>query len=952
MDQDPLFIRIRGARVHNLQNVDLDLPRSRLVTITGPSGSGKSSLAFDTLYAEGQRRYVESLSSYARQFLRQMAKPDADSIDGLSPAISIEQKTVSHNPRSTVGTVTEIQDYLRLLFARVGKPHCPSCGRPISSQTVQEMVDAILQMPKGSRIGILAPVVRERKGEHSQLLDDLRKSGYTRINVDGELMDLQDPIQLDSRRKHSIDVYVDRIVMKKGIRQRLTDSVEISLRLARGLVKIAPVEGDDRIFSERHACVTCGISLPEISPRLFSFNSPQGACPECDGLGNIHLVDPRLVVPDGSLSLRQGAIAAWGEKNTGYYWQTLEAVARHFGIDLDKPFEKLPPDFQDLILNGTGDEKVRVEFVSANMSHEFQRPFEGVVNNLARRYRETQSDAMRADIEQFMSSSPCPVCKGRRLRPEALAVRVGGKNIAQVTGLSVVQCLKFFENLPVEKQLAPVANRIQREIKARLKFMADVGLDYLTLDRSASSLSGGEAQRIRLATQIGSNLVGVLYVIDEPTIGLHPRDCQRLLGTLKQMRDRGNTVLVVEHDPATIMASDHVVDMGPGAGRNGGKIMAQGNPKEILHHPKSITGAFLSGQQFVPIPKRRRSGRGKIVLKGARGNNLKNLRVPFKLGVLTCVTGVSGSGKSTLVIDTLYRGLANHFFGSKISAATFDGFEGLEQLDKVIHIDQSPIGRTPRSNPATYTGLFTSIRNLFAALPESRVRGYKPGRFSFNAKGGRCESCGGCGQIRIEMHFLPDVYVTCEACQGKRFNRETLEVEFRGYNIHQVLEMTVDEALEFFAHHAGIGKKLQTLSDVGLGYIQLGQAATTLSGGEAQRVKLSKELARKATGKTLYILDEPTTGLHMSDVRQLLVVLQRLVDAGNTVIVIEHNLDVIKSADWIIDLGPEGGDRGGKVVAQGTPEKLSTVVKSHTGKFLKELLANNQYIFSNNREDA
>ncbi len=936
--QEPNLIRIRGARVHNLQNVDLDLPRSRLVTITGPSGSGKSSLAFDTLYAEGQRRYVESLSSYARQFLNQMAKPDADSIDGLSPAISIEQKTVSHNPRSTVGTVTEIHDYLRLLYARVGKPHCPSCGEPISSQTVQEMVDAILQMPKGSRLGILAPVVRERKGEHAQLLLNLRKSGYTRINVDGELMDLEDDIHLDAKRKHSIDVYIDRLVVKQGLRQRLTDSVETSLKLAQGLVKIASVDGDDRIFSQRHACVQCGISLPEISPRLFSFNSPQGACEKCDGLGNIHRVDAKLVVPDASLSLRQGAIAAWGEKSTGYYWQTLEAVARHFDIDLDKPFEQLPKKAQELILFGTGDEKVRVEFVSANMSHEFRRPFEGVVNNLARRYRETQSEAMRSDIEAFMSSSPCPECMGQRLRPEALAVLLGGKNIAQVTSLSVAQCLEFFENLRVEKQLAAVAERIVREIKSRLRFMVDVGLDYLTLDRSASSLSGGEAQRIRLATQIGSSLVGVLYVIDEPTIGLHPRDCQRLLGTLKQMRDRGNTVLVVEHDPATILASDHVVDMGPGAGRNGGRIIAQGTAQDILDHPESLTGAFLSGREFVPVPKRRRRSRGKLIVKGARGNNLKNLRVAFKLGVFTCVTGVSGSGKSTLVIDTLYRALANHFFGSKSMPAPYDGFEGVEQLDKVIHIDQSPIGRTPRSNPATYTGLFTSIRNLFSALPESRVRGYRPGRFSFNAKGGRCEACGGCGQIRIEMHFLPDVYVTCEACQGKRFNRETLEVEFRGRNIHQVLEMTAVDALEFFANHAGIRKKLQTLIDVGLGYIQLGQPATTLSGGEAQRVKLAKELARKATGKTLYILDEPTTGLHMSDVRQLLAVLQRLVDSGNTVVIIEHNLDVIKTADWIIDLGPEGGDGGGRIVAQGTPEKLANTVKSHTGKFLKSIL--------------
>ncbi len=934
----PDAIRIRGARVHNLADVSVDIPRDKLICVTGLSGSGKSSLAFDTLYAEGQRRYVESLSAYARQFLGQMSKPDVDAIDGLSPAISIEQKTVSHNPRSTVGTVTEIYDYLRLLYARVGQPHCPSCGKPIQRQTVQEIVDAMLELPEGARFSVLAPVVRARKGEHARLLEDLRKGGFTRVNVDGEILDLEEDIQLAPKRRHSIDVYVDRLVRKSGIRQRLTDSVETALGLADGLVKVAPVDGPDRLFSERHSCVECGVSLPELSPRLFSFNSPQGACPECDGLGSIRYIDPDRVVPDPTKSLRQGALAPLGNKTRGYYWQMLSAVAEHYGFDLDRPFGKLPKRVRELVLNGSGDEEIQFRLERESMSHEFERTYEGVVNNLQRRYRETQSEAMRAEIESYMALRACKTCDGRRLRPEALAVLIGGRNLAEVTALSITGCLAFFDGLELPSQLAPVGDRILREVRARLRFMVDVGLQYLTLDRAAATLSGGEGQRIRLATQIGSSLVGVLYVLDEPTIGLHPRDCDRLLSTLHELRDRGNTVLVVEHDPATIEAADHVIDMGPGAGRLGGRVVATGSPAEIREHPDSLTGAFLSGRESIPVPGRRRRGRAKLVLEGARGNNLKDLTVAFRLGVFTCVTGVSGSGKSTLVIDTLYRGLARKLHGAKEPPADCDGFDGIELIDKIIHIDQSPIGRTPRSNPATYTGVFTAIRELFAKLPESRVRGYGPGRYSFNVKGGRCETCQGGGQLRIEMHFLPDMFVTCEACGGKRFNRETLEIQFRGLNIHQVLEMTVSEALEFFAHQRQIQHKLQTLVDVGLGYVQLGQAATTLSGGEAQRIKLARELSKRSTGKTLYILDEPTTGLHMADVRMLIEVLDRLVQAGNSVVVIEHNLDVVKQADWIIDLGPEGGDGGGRLVAEGTPEKLARKKASHTGAHLAAVL--------------
>jgi len=936
--EGPSEIRIRGARVHNLKNINVVLPRNRMVAITGLSGSGKSSLAFDTLYAEGQRRYVESLSAYARQFLEQMQKPDVDAIEGLSPAISIEQKTVSHNPRSTAGTVTEIYDYLRLLFARAGKPHCPSCGKPIARQTVQEIVDQVLNLPAGSRFSVLAPVLRGRKGEHKKLLEDLRKQGFTRVNIDGEVHDLEEDFTLDAKRRHDIDVYVDRLVIKPDVRGRLTDSVEIALTLAEGLVKIAPVDGDDVIYSERHACIDCGISLPEISPRLFSFNSPHGACPECDGLGEIRFIDPGLVVPDPDLSLREGAIVAWGKSGHGYMFQMLQTLAQHYKFSLDTPFGKLPRRAQEVILNGSGEEELRFNLKRDEMSHKFRRPFEGVINNLERRYRETSSNMMRAEIESYMALKPCRQCQGRRLRNEALHVLVGGISIADFTRLSVTDALKFLDQLDLEPRSRPVAERIIREIRSRLKFMHDVGLNYLSLDRPTATLSGGEGQRIRLATQIGSALTGVLYVLDEPTVGLHPRDCQRLLDTLGELRDRGNTVVVVEHDPATILAADWVVDMGPGAGRHGGEIVAEGPPQEILKHPDSLTGAYLSGKKKIPVPRRRRSSHKTLKVLGARGNNLKNIDVEFPLGVFTCVTGVSGSGKSTLVIDTLYRGLAQRLHRARQTPAMHDGFKGLRQIDKVVHIDQSPIGRTPRSNPVTYTGIFTGIRDLFARLPESRMRGYSPGRYSFNVKGGRCEACEGGGQIRIEMHFLPDMFITCEVCSGRRFNRETLEITYRGKDISQVLDMTVNEAMEFFENQPAIRRKLQTVVDVGLGYIQLGQSATTLSGGEAQRVKLARELSKRATGRTLYILDEPTTGLHMDDIRQLVDVLNRLVDQGNTVVVIEHNLDVIKQADAIIDLGPEGGEEGGRVVATGAPEQLARLRKSYTGRYLREVL--------------
>ncbi len=936
--EGPGEIRIRGARVHNLKNVDLSMPRNKLVAITGLSGSGKSSLAFDTLYAEGQRRYVESLSAYARQFLEQMSKPDVESIDGLSPAISIEQKTVSHNPRSTVGTVTEIYDYLRLLFARAGDPHCPSCGRPITTQTVQEIVDQVMEMPKGARFSVLAPVVRGKKGEHRKLFEDLRKQGFSRVGVDGELFDLEDDIDLGHKKKHDIKVYVDRLVARPGIESRLSDSLETALKLADGLVEIASVDGKDAIYSERHACIKCGVSLPELTPRLFSFNSPHGACPGCDGLGSIRFVDPKLVVPDPGLSLGQGAIAAWGGMHSSYQRQMLETLAGHYGFKMRTPFADLEKSIRDMILFGSGDQKIEFRIGHEGMSHRFSRSFEGVVPNLERRFRETTSDRVRADIAAYMAMKDCHECHGKRLRRESLSVLVAGKSIADITAFSVEAALEFLGGIELSPRPASVARPILREIHSRLKFLVDVGLSYLTLDRPSASLSGGEAQRIRLATQIGSSLVGVLYILDEPTIGLHARDCGRLLDTLCQLRDHGNCVIVVEHDPATILASDFVVDMGPGAGRRGGEIVFAGAPQDILNHKSSLTGAYLAGRKSIPVPQKRRAARKYLELRGARGNNLKQIDARFGLGVFTCVTGVSGSGKSTLVIDTLYRGLAKKLHRARFLPAPFDGFKGASEIDKVIHIDQSPIGRTPRSNPATYTGVFTVIRELFSKLPESRLRGYGPGRYSFNVKGGRCEACQGGGQIRIEMHFLPDMYVTCEICAGRRFNRETLEIEYRGKNIAQVLDLTIAEAMELFAAQPAIVRKLQTLVEVGLGYVQLGQSANTLSGGEAQRVKLAKELSKRSTGKTLYILDEPTTGLHMDDIRQLLEVLNRLVDGGNTVVVIEHNLDVIKQADQIIDLGPEGGDAGGKVIASGTPEKLSRLRRSYTGRYLKKVL--------------
>ncbi len=930
-------IRIRGARVHNLKNINVNLPRNRLIVVTGLSGSGKSSLAFDTLYAEGQRRYVESLSAYARQFLEQMPKPDVDSIEGLSPAISIEQKTVSHNPRSTVGTVTEVYDYLRLLYARLGDPHCPRCGKPIASQTVQEIVDQVLALPIGTRFSVLAPVVRGRKGEQRKLFEELRRQGFTRVNVDGQSRELDTDFQLDPKKAHTIDVTVDRLVAKPEARQRLTDSVETALKHTDGLVKIATAEAET-LFSERHACIECGLSLPELSPRLFSFNNPHGACPACDGLGELRIFDPELLVPDPSRSIAEGAVDPWGPRTNSYQWQMIETLAQHYDIDLNVPFQSLSAAHQELLLQGTGGQELVFKVERDGMSHKFRRAFEGVIPQLERRYRETGSDIIRGDIDRYVSYRPCGACHGKRLRPEALSVLVGGRSIADFTNQSVREALLFLENLTFDARRARVGERIIKEIRSRLRFMVDVGLDYLSLDRRAGTLSGGEGQRIRLASQIGSALVGVLYVLDEPTIGLHPRDCGKLLQTLKDLRDRDNTVVVVEHDPATILAADHVLDMGPGAGRQGGEVVAEGTPLQIQAHPDSLTGAYLSGRKKIPVPRQRRKAKATLSILGACGNNLQNIDAAFPLGVFTCVTGVSGSGKSTLVIDTLFRALAQKLHRAHDAPSSHRGLEGLQELDKVIHIDQSPIGRTPRSNPVTYTGVFAAIRDLFASLPESRVRGYGPGRYSFNVRGGRCESCGGGGQIRIEMHFLPDMFITCEVCAGRRFNRETLEVAFRGKNIAEVLDLTVGEALEFFEHQPSIRRRLQTLFDVGLTYVQLGQSATTLSGGEAQRVKLARELSRRATGRTLFILDEPTTGLHMDDIRQLVEVLNRLVDHGNTVVVIEHNLDVIKQADHIIDLGPEGGASGGRIVAIGSPEKLATIDTSFTGQYLRDVL--------------
>ncbi|MBI4510949.1 MAG: excinuclease ABC subunit UvrA [Deltaproteobacteria bacterium] len=946
-------IVVKGAREHNLKNIDVEIPRDQLVVITGLSGSGKSSLAFDTIYAEGQRRYVESLSAYARQFLEQMAKPDIDSIEGLSPAISIEQKTTSRNPRSTVGTITEIYDFLRLLYARVGTVHCWSCGQRISSQTVQQMVDRILELPAGARFSVLSPMVRDRKGEYRRELEQLRKDGYHRIAVDGELIDLTESIpKLDKNKKHTIEVYIDRLVLKDGIRQRLTDSVELALRLADGVLKVSFLEGDDMIFSERFACITCGTSYPEITPRLFSFNNPHGACPACDGIGAKMFFDPDLVVPNEDLSLREGAIEPWEKRNAPFFQGILESIAAHFQIDMNTPWAKLPAEARKAVLFGSKGEEIEFYFEKNGRRQSYKKEFEGVIANLERRLSEYERrrreegrnleesfEAVYEEFHRYMNRTPCEECDGTRLRKESRFVKVGGKTITEVTSLSIQHLHSFFQSLELEKREKEIADRILREIVDRVGFLVSVGLDYLTLDRPTGTLSGGEAQRIRLATQIGSSLVGVLYILDEPSIGLHPRDHTRLLETLRRLRDLGNTVLVVEHDEETIRAADYVLDMGPRAGVHGGRIVACGTPDEIQSSTASLTGAYLSGRRSIVVPKNRRVPSQKyITVRGAEANNLRKITVRFPVGLLTCVSGVSGSGKSTLVIDTLLRALQGRLYHSKLPAGEHAGIDGAQHIDKVIDIDQAPIGRTPRSNPATYTGLFTHIRDLFAALPESKARGYKAGRYSFNVKGGRCESCQGDGILRIEMHFLPDIYVQCEQCGGRRYNRETLEVEYKGMNIADVLDMTVAQGTEFLAHIPKIKQKLETLREVGCGYITLGQSATTLSGGEAQRIKLSRELAKKATGRTLYILDEPTTGLHFDDIKQLLDVLHRLVEQGNTVIVIEHNLDVIKTSDYVIDLGPEGGDAGGAVVAVGSPEEVARSAQSHTGRYLRRVL--------------
>ncbi len=947
-------IIIKGACEHNLKCIDVEIPRDRLVVITGLSGSGKSTLAFDTIYAEGQRRYVESLSSYARQFLEQMEKPDVESIEGLSPAISIEQKTTSKNPRSTVGTVTEIYDYLRLLFARVGHPHCTSCDKKITSQTVSQMVDQIMLLSPGSKLTLLAPMIRGRKGEYKKELNQLRKEGFTRVVVDGTVRELADDIEMDKKKKHDIDIVVDRIVVKEGIQRRLADSLETALHHAEGVVKVESRTPTDEtatagkkkepkplqmLFSEKLACVDCGLSYQEVTPRLFSFNNPHGACPECTGLGTRMYFDAELVIPNPELSLREGAIAPWEKRLSGWFHLILDALAKAYSFDIRTPFKELPEAVRDVILTGSKGEKIEFWWEEdGDRRHTYQKEFEGVLNNLQRRWRETESDAAREELEKYMNVMPCPTCQGARLRPEALHVLVGGQTIRDVTALSIRDCLQFFERLSLSDKEQEIARRILKEIRERLSFLVNVGLDYLSLDRTSGTLSGGEGQRIRLATQIGSSLVGVLYILDEPSIGLHQRDNARLLGTLKRLRDLGNTVLVVEHDEETILEADHLIDMGPGAGVHGGEVVAQGTPAAVMGNPASLTGRYLSGELSIAVPKKRRVGDKVLRIIGASENNLKNVTAEIPLGVLTCVTGVSGSGKSTLVIDTLHKVLGQRLYRSREKAGAVRDVQGMEYLDKVINIDQSPIGRTPRSNPATYTAVFSDIRDLFSNLPESRLRGYKPGRYSFNVKGGRCEACSGDGIIKIEMHFLPDVYVECEVCKGARYNRETLEVHFKGKSIADVLDMTVSQALEFMGAIPRIKNKLATLDEVGLGYIKLGQAATTLSGGEAQRVKLAKELAKRATGRTIYILDEPTTGLHFHDIAKLLEVIQRLVEAGNTIVIIEHNLDVIKTADWVIDLGPEGGDRGGEIIAAGTPEQVARVTRSYTGQYLRKML--------------
>lgn len=940
------FIKIQGARVHNLKNINLNIPRNKLVILTGLSGSGKSSLAFDTIYAEGQRRYVESLSSYARQFLGQMEKPDVDYIEGLSPAISIDQKTTSKNPRSTVGTVTEIYDYLRLLYARIGIPHCSKCGKEVSRQTIDQIVDKVMSLEKGTRIQVLAPVIRGKKGEHTKIFENAKKNGYVRVRVDGIMYDLSEEIKLEKTKKHNIEIVVDRLVIRDDITRRLTDSLETAASLTGDIVMVEIVDGEILSFSQSYACDDCGISLQELSPRMFSFNNPYGACPECDGLGSNFKIDPELIIADDSLSLIEGAIYCTGwaapaaEDSMAHMYYT--SLAKHYGFDINTPFRDLPDKIKNIIFYGTGTEKIKMEYTRNYGSGTYMTPFEGVITNLERRYNSSSSDYAKFDIERYMNEVKCKKCGGTRLNDEVLAVTVGGKNIYELTCMSIRDELDFINSLTLSDREKMIANQVIKEIKARLTFLLDVGLDYLTLSRSSGTLSGGEAQRIRLATQIGSGLTGVLYILDEPSIGLHQRDNCRLIETLKHLRDLGNTVIVVEHDEDTMLAADHIIDIGPGAGVNGGNVIGEGNAEELMKNDLSVTGRYLSGKERIEIPDVRRTPTGWLEIIGAAENNLKNINAKIPLGVFTCVTGVSGSGKSSLINEILYKRLAHDLNRAKTHAGKHKKIIGTEQLDKIIDINQSPIGRTPRSNPATYTNLFNDIREVFASTNEAKMRGYNAGRFSFNVKGGRCEACSGDGIVKIEMHFLADIFVPCEVCKGKRYNRETLEVKYKGKNIYDVLDMTVDEALEFFKNLPKLRRKLETLRDVGLGYIKLGQSSTTLSGGEAQRVKLATELSKRSTGKTIYILDEPTTGLHTADVHKLIEVLQRLVDAGNSIVVIEHNLDVIKSADYILDLGPEGGDGGGKIIAEGTPEQVAKVKKSYTGQFLKKILQKGQ----------
>ena len=936
------YIKIRGANEHNLKNIDVDIPRDKLVVLTGLSGSGKSSLAFDTIYAEGQRRYMESLSSYARQFLGQMEKPDVESIEGLSPAISIDQKSTNRNPRSTVGTVTEIYDYFRLLYARVGIPHCPKCGREIKKQTVDQMVEQIMGMPERTKIQLLAPVVRGRKGTHAKLLDRAKKSGYVRVKIDGNMYELSEEIKLDKNIKHNIEIVVDRLVVKEGIEQRLTDSIENVLNLAEGLMTVDVIGGEPVQFSESFSCPDCGISIEEIEPRSFSFNNPFGACPECFGLGYKMEFDEDLMIPDKRLSISEGAITVMGWQSCtdkkSFTYAILDALSKEYDFSLDTPFEDYPKEIHDVLLHGTNGKEVKVYYKGQRGEGVYDVAFEGLIKNVERRYRETGSETMKAEYEEFMNITPCHACKGQRLKPGALAVTVGDKNIAELTGMSIEKLQAFLKELKLTNHQMLIGGQILKEINSRIQFLMDVGLNYLTLGRATGTLSGGEAQRIRLATQIGSGLVGVAYILDEPSIGLHQRDNDKLLGTLKHLRDLGNSVIVVEHDEDTMREADFIVDIGPGAGEHGGEVVATGNAEEIMQNEKSVTGAYLSGRIKIPVPETRREATGWLKVLGAQENNLKNIDVSFPLGVMTCVTGVSGSGKSSLVNQILYKRLARDLNRARTIPGKHKGIEGLDQLDKVINIDQSPIGRTPRSNPATYTGVFDLIRDLFAATPDAKARGYKKGRFSFNVKGGRCEACSGDGIIKIEMHFLPDVYVPCEVCKGKRYNRETLEVKYKGKSIYDVLDMTVEEAMHFFENVPSIRRKMETLYDVGLSYIRLGQPSTTLSGGEAQRIKLATELSKRSTGKTIYILDEPTTGLHFADVHKLTEILHRLTADGNTVIVIEHNLDVIKTADYIIDIGPEGGDKGGTVIASGTPEEVAESPVSYTGKYIKPML--------------